>query len=184
MMKRPNNLISLRTAAGMKDAKYLTDAADLNSAEIQRREGKTAEAKVSLVHTTKNLKEDFAMLDDNQRIAAVTLLEKKLQEVPQKDNDVSLPQLKGISGELSLLYLSFQKAVVDHHIERLTYLDLPLGWADDYHTFTAGAGNRWRLLFRKLGGLLLTSFLITFGAPFWNDVLNAVVGLKNIGVKK
>ncbi len=168
----------------MKDAKYLTDAADLNSAETQLREGKTAEAKASLVHTTKNLKKDFAMLDGKQRIAAVTLLEKRLQEVPQKDNDASLPQLKEISGELSLLYLSFQKAVVDHHIERLTYLDLPLGWADDYHTFTTGAGNRWRLLFRKLGGLLLTSFLITFGAPFWNDVLNAVVGLKNIGVKK
>lgn len=174
----------VQAVAGMKDAKYVTDAADLNSAETQLREGKTTEAKASLMRTAKNLKEDFSMVDDKERGAAVAALEERLQEVQQKDKEASLQQLKFISGELSLLYLSFQKAVVDHHIERLAYLDLPLGWADYVRDFTASTSGWIRLIFRKLGGLLLTSFLITFGAPFWNDVLNAIVGLKNIGAKK
>jgi len=174
----------VQAVAGMEDAKYLTDAADLNSAEALLRDNKPVEAKASLVRTAKNLKEDFAMIDDKQRTAAVTAIEKRLQEVPQRDKDASLQQLKTISGELSLLYVSFQKSVVDHHIERLAYLDLPLGWADDYREFSTGAGKRWRLFFKKIGGLILTSFLITFGAPFWNDVLKAVVGLRNIGQQR
>jgi cytochrome c oxidase assembly factor CtaG len=36
------------------------------------------------------------------------------------------------------------------------------------------------IVIKKLGGLLMTAFLITFGAPFWNDILNALVGVKNI----
>ena len=28
------------------------------------------------------------------------------------------------------------------------------------------------------GGLSLTCFLITFGAPFWKDVMNSLVGIK------
>ena len=30
----------------------------------------------------------------------------------------------------------------------------------------------------KVLGLLLTLFLIAFGAPFWNDVLNTLIGMK------
>ncbi len=37
---------------------------------------------------------------------------------------------------------------------------------------------------KKLGGLTLMVFLVTFGAPFWNDVLSALAGFKNLELKK
>jgi len=32
----------------------------------------------------------------------------------------------------------------------------------------------------KMGGLFLTSVLVTLGAPFWKDVMNALAGAKKV----
>jgi hypothetical protein len=73
---------------------------------------------------------------------------------------------------------------------KLGSLDLPLGWTEDWpqlrSVFSAGGitHEAFRLVFKKVGGLLLTLILITFGAPFWNDVLGLLVGLKTAAFKK
>ena len=82
---------------------------------------------------------------------------------------------------------TIERAINDHgeNLKTVTDTNLPLGWSDDFKNFkTIGRSMAlvWFII-PKIGGLLLTSFLITFGAPFWRDMLNALVGLKNTGLK-
>jgi hypothetical protein len=61
----------------------------------------------------------------------------------------------------------FQKMLknVEHEIEDLHQLGIPLGWADDTdHGFFG-----W---LAKVFGLLITAVAISMGAPFWFDLLN------------
>jgi hypothetical protein len=51
---------------------------------------------------------------------------------------------------------------------------------DDVWTEPDG-GRRLLLLLGRLPGILITSFAITFGAPFWFDLLNKITNLRNSG---
>jgi hypothetical protein len=56
----------------------------------------------------------------------------------------------------------------------------PIGWAQDTHDIRAlpnsfGAGAL------KMLGILLTSFAIVLGAPFWFDMLNNLINLRSSG---
>jgi hypothetical protein len=62
-----------------------------------------------------------------------------------------------------------------------------VGWLADLKVFRAvplGGKQRLILIFKKIGGLIITIFLITFGAPFWNDILSALVGITKTTFKK
>ena len=83
--------------------------------------------------------------------------------------------------------MELQKKSFDYQLEGLYATNLPLGWVDDWKDFrsTVTDGNqRLILIFKKIGGLAITIFLITFGAPFWNDILNALVGITRTTFKK
>ena len=63
----------------------------------------------------------------------------------------------------------------------------PIGWLADWKVFRSAAGDGSQLFFlivRKIGGLTIIIFLITFGAPFWNDILSALVGITKMTSKK
>jgi hypothetical protein len=74
----------------------------------------------------------------------------------------------------------------------LGQLALPLGWsegwpglagdplADDPDHFAFGeARTWWRFVLQPLVGLLLTTFAVTLGAPFWFDTLNKLVSIRS-----
>jgi hypothetical protein len=66
---------------------------------------------------------------------------------------------------------------------RIKSLGLPIGW-DTSNTDLFPPGREWKLLPKetdwgliknwllKIGGLLITAFAISLGAPFWFDLLN------------
>ena len=60
-------------------------------------------------------------------------------------------------------------------VRRLEEVGLPLRWSDET---TPEDVPGWAL---KLLGLLITAFALTFGAPFWFDLLKRVVGVRATG---
>jgi hypothetical protein len=60
-------------------------------------------------------------------------------------------------------------------VSKVEQLSLPLGWshATSPHSFGDGLG--------KVGGLLVTAFALTLGAPFWFDLLGKVANLRGSG---
>lgn len=52
----------------------------------------------------------------------------------------------------------------------------PIGWASDENDIRAFHRDAWSIAF-KIFGILLTSFAITLGAPFWFDLLNKVLNM-------
>lgn len=59
-------------------------------------------------------------------------------------------------------------------VDAIEELGIPLGWTRD----TAPRG--WDIL-AKLGGLLVTAFMLTLGAPFWFDLMSRVSRLRSSG---
>jgi hypothetical protein len=59
-------------------------------------------------------------------------------------------------------------------VDAIEELGIPLGWTK------ATAPHGWDIL-AKLGGLLVTAFMLTLGAPFWFDLLSKVARLRSSG---
>jgi hypothetical protein len=76
--------------------------------------------------------------------------------------------------------------------KKINGLELPIGWphgtnavehAADFCLFkfiSLRQGETWAM---KFGGLLVTAFALSFGAPFWFDLLNKFVNLRAAGKK-
>ncbi len=61
-------------------------------------------------------------------------------------------------------------------------LEIPLGWAldkGDPRDVPRDVGD----VFSKILGLMVTSVALTFGAPFWFDILRKVAGVRSAGVR-
>ena len=73
---------------------------------------------------------------------------------------------------------------IEDRIDRLESLGVPLGWkTDGQHVtirawFGAASGPERAA---KLVGLFLTALALSLGAPFWFDVLNKVINVRNAG---
>ena len=80
--------------------------------------------------------------------------------------------MRQASGQLTRVFFSIEAAKVRARVGNLLGSNLPLGWRPG----TMGPGL-WGIL-SKVFGILLTALLISFGAPFWNDVLKSLLGVK------
>lgn len=81
-------------------------------------------------------------------------------------------------GMVSKQVLDFESEKINARVRYLTDSGLPLGWEE---------GRRQEFLdgpLDKLFGVLLTALMISFGAPFWNDVLKSLMGVKTLLRKK
>ncbi len=73
---------------------------------------------------------------------------------------------------------------IDSYITELYALQLPLGWFGPQQPGVATAGlvpqtvGGW---LSKVGGWIITVFALSLGAPFWFDMLNKLVNLRNSG---
>jgi hypothetical protein len=171
---------------------------DLNAIELALKENKAKEAKELIGNQLKNLEEDFSRykaqdkMDEikkpkQDKMDEIKKLRDEVEKIDVAKKDEALSQLKKRFGALSRLYVELQKKSFDYQLEGLYATNLPLGWVDDWKDFrsTVTDGNqRLILIFKKIGGLAITIFLITFGAPFWNDILSALVGITKTTFKK
>jgi hypothetical protein len=55
---------------------------------------------------------------------------------------------------------------------------IPVGWTRDDLRI-----SKFRDIIKKIGGLLLTAFAVSMGAPFWFDVLSKLSNLRSSGNK-
>lgn len=151
-----------------------------------------------MIRSLKELTEDYKQfnISDKPLGALSKTLKAARKEVDAKFNNTAkdtskplkayLKQLKSSYSQLAVQYVSFHRDSVREQIRTLADTALPLGWTDDLKDIKM-IGCSFKLFdyfFPKIGGLLLTSFLVTFGAPFWRDVLSALAGLKSSGIKK
>ena len=69
----------------------------------------------------------------------------------------------------------------------LSQANLSIGWSpappNPLHGWTAQSKAELAFWFAKLGGLLITTFAMLLGAPFWFDVLKQIVPLRMAGAK-
>jgi hypothetical protein len=56
----------------------------------------------------------------------------------------------------------------------------PIGWASDSKDIRSWPSGAWPITF-KIFGILMTSFAILMGAPFWFDLLNKIINLRLSG---
>jgi len=163
------------------------NADELNTIESALRQDKIDEAKDAILKLSKNLQEDFTLYEDMNNVEKIKNIVKEIEGLSAEElgKEQKLALLKDKEGDLSKLYLELQKLSIDYQLGHLTALDLPLGWTADYKEITSAKGNM--LIYfavKKIGGLTLTILLVTFGAPFWNDVLGALFGIKTMTLKR
>ncbi len=90
-------------------------------------------------------------------------------------------QLKDQYGELTALYLTLHQKIIAQKKATLDSAGLPLGWTADWKRMNPpNKPWNWMLILKKIAGLGLTIFLVSFGAPFWQNVMKALIGLKQI----
>lgn len=93
-------------------------------------------------------------------------------------------ELDELFGRLTRLYVIFQKSYVAYHMKTIEASGLPLGWGGALETLKSPGGGLsiGRIIMKSLG-LLLTMFLVSFGAPFWQNIMNALIGLRSLTKK-
>ncbi len=157
---------------------------DLNKIEDALR-ANNPEAKQLISIQLQKLKEDFNLYKAQDKMDEVQKLRDEIENIKEKDKIPDL--LKRTSGDLSRLYIELQKKSLDYQLEAMSGLNLPLGWIADWKELNSAVSDAGRFaiwILRKIGGLGITIFLITFGAPFWNDILTALVGITKTTFKK
>lgn len=139
---------------------------------------KPEEAKTTIIKLAGGLKKDF------ETFGAKDMAEQAQKVMSETENiDIKSEQAIGIlkdkEGDVSRLFLILKKRVIDYQTADISSLDLPLGWTSDWNALISSKGSDFTiLLLKKIGGLSLTIFLITFGAPFWNNILSVLIGIK------
>jgi len=164
---------------------YHSDPDTLNAIEkkVESLKKETSEFKTELKSLTtetltfsKDLLKDYVAYNIDSSSIKKNILE--LEKISSlKSIDDQLASLKTQYGFLSYCYITFQKNVVNDIVTQAT-TGLPLGWKKDYEIFHAPNTNQFWFIVSKFGGLLLTSLLISFGAPFWKSILNALIASK------
>lgn len=74
---------------------------------------------------------------------------------------------------------------IGNQIEAINGLNLPIGWEFDGHSpqFPSSFGTKLRPWWSIILGWVLSGILISFGAPFWFNLLIKLVPLRKTGVK-
>ena len=159
----------------------------LNEIESTLEANKAEEANKLIDSQLQNLEEDFSRYKAKDKMKEIQKLRKEVEDIKILEKDNALRSLKMKSGDLSRLYLELQKKSFDYQLEGLYATNLPLGWVGDWNDFWSAVtdcNQRLILFLKKVGGLAITILLITFGAPFWNNILDALIGIKRTTFKK
>jgi hypothetical protein len=177
-------------------------AEDLNMINDLIQQNKAKQARDQILTFSTNMAHDLETYKKEDKAKLARNIKKEAEAIGvDPPTQQALESLGAKTGELAMLYVNLQKISFDRQLDTLTSLSLPLGWQEDWNHLQqlckateskasegkapkANASEWWVFSLRKIGGLVLTIFLITFGAPFWNDILSALTGFKNKAVKE
>lgn len=73
-------------------------------------------------------------------------------------------------------YLTLQTGIINSQKNLIYSTDLPVGW--DCHRWAAAIESLYSI-FKKILGCFFTAILISFGAPFWNNILKSLFGIRS-----
>jgi hypothetical protein len=154
-------------------------AEDLNAIDKAIDGENLTEAASKLKVFLQNIESDLKTLGSSGEVKiAASLIEQIKKIVPPEKK----AEIQSLYDKTVPLFVVLQKATLDDQLQGIAALDLPLGWGQEGKRWAAVAGF-WEYVFyfcAKFGGLFLTSVLVTFGAPFWKDVMNALAGAKKV----
>jgi hypothetical protein len=156
-------------------------AEDLNAIHASIQANNFDNAKTKAKELGGKLAEDFKTYEDEGTAKKAIDIKDAIDAITPSGE--GLAALIAKEGELTSLFVKLNRTAVETHAGAVAGLELPLGWSREKKAF-AGATVTSPIVLHKIAGLLLTIFLITFGAPFWNDILGVLTGVKNTLGKK
>lgn len=89
-----------------------------------------------------------------------------------------IDSLKGKNQDVIIRKIEKDLTSLEELNSDLLQTGLPLGWGNEF----IKPPNLWDIV-KKTGGLLLTVFAVSLGAPFWFDILNKIATLRSSGAK-
>ncbi|HMP13596.1 MAG TPA: hypothetical protein PKD70_06935 [Saprospiraceae bacterium] len=107
-------------------------------------------------------------------VAGNTTLQTPVAEAPTTANTDQVQQLTVLRDSLY--------TILTQEIQQIPS-PLGLGWQQSPQAQIAAADNTVFFLLFKLGGWLVTALAISMGAPFWFDMLQKVINIRNAGVR-
>ncbi len=170
----------IETAALEISSPAKTREGDLNRINESLKKGELDRAKFDIQVLANYLVSQFDELNYSKNYSKAETVLKRTAAMDTSDEKAQT-FLREQMGELTVLYLALQKESIDLRMAQLDSRSMPLGWGADWKTFSeSGYSISLLLVSKKLFGLLLTVFLVSFGAPFWKNIMNALIGLKTI----
>jgi len=177
-----------------------TDPEQINQVPVLFKANDYAAAQKLMDRIFVTLENDYRTSGGAAEADAINRLKVEVQEIDISDGEKGKKQLQEEYDRIVGFYLRLPKILLDNQMQGLTDLGLPLGWPADIERYWSfqriiadphasqesienATNERLKFMFKKIGGLLLTAILITFGAPFWNDMLGALTGIKQISRK-
>jgi len=94
------------------------------------------------------------------------------------NNIAKVDSITGMSQEELANHIESSYSRLKELDNEINKVGIPLGWEKEEIKALKG----WNIL-KKIGGLLLTIFAVSLGAPFWFDVLNKLATLRSSGTK-
>lgn len=156
---------------------------DLNDIHDALKNNDFNKGKIRIQEVAGQFAKEFGKMKNEENKKKATAVFDSVESIKEVSKD-DLQTLKEHLGELSGLYLALQKISIDYHMASMEAAGLPLGWSADLKLLT---NNEDELIFprvvKKFFGLVLTIFLVSFGAPFWKNIMNALIGIKNLSKK-
>lgn len=157
-------------AAQDMEKAFKTKSSDINSLSSLLKTNDLEKIKENIITISGNLEADYNNLGDEEES---NKLAKRRDELQKKG--FTLSNVKVFGGELVAFYVRLQDKTIKHYSGKVAKMNLPLGgWGEFFNNLTFSD------TLQKIFGLLLTIVLVTFGAPFWNNVLTALLGMKNV----
>ncbi len=104
---------------------------------------------------------------------SIDLMKRIYHDEPLR-NAIVASSAKSVPGD-SVAYEQYQAVS-----SRIDELKLPIGWPVPVDL---ASSSFWNVVLEKLPGLLITALALSFGAPFWFDVLNKIMNLRLSGNK-
>jgi len=154
-------------------------ADDLNAIDKAIDGKNLSEAALKLKAFLPKISDDFNSLGATGEVEKAELLIAQIKKIVPPEKKA---EMQDLFDKTVPLFVELQKATLDDQLQGIAALDLPLGWGQEGKRWAAVVGCWESILYvcSKIGGLFLTSVLITFGAPFWKDVMNALAGAKKV----
>lgn len=157
---------------------------DINSIHSFLKEDQLNTAKAKMISMSEQFIKEFSVLRDTQNETNTNVILTSLTKNKLVSEDEQR-QLQTNFDELTGLFMKLQKSSIDYHISNISATGLPLGWSVDRNKFKDTQGLEiLPFCLKKVLGLILTIFLVSFGAPFWQNIMSALVGIKNISKKQ